>query len=58
MKYYVTVEATIRKTYEVEADSKQEATEAATEIFSVLEDGTPEYYNQEVIDIEEQEVRA
>ena len=52
MKYYVTIQATVRKTYEVEADSTQEAQEAGTELFSVLEDDTPEYYNQEVIDIE------
>jgi len=52
MKYYVTIEATIRKTYEVEADSKEEATEAATEMFSALEDGTPEYYTQEVLGVD------
>lgn len=52
MKYYVTIQATVRKTYEVEAEDKLEAQETATELFSVLEDGTPEYYNQEVIDIE------
>ena len=49
MKYYVTIKATVRKTYEVEAADKFEAQGTATEMFSVLEDGTPEYYNQEVI---------
>lgn len=52
MKYYVTIEATVRKTYEVEADSKQEAQETATDLFTVLEDGTPEYYTQEVFGVD------
>ena len=54
MKYYVTVEATIRKTYKIEADDQGEARNAALERFSVLEeDDTPEYYKQRVIEIEE-----
>jgi hypothetical protein len=52
MKYYVTIEATIRKTYEIEADSKEEAQKAGTELFSALEDGTPEYYTQEVLGVD------
>lgn len=52
MKYAITVQATIRKTYEIEADDSQKATEMAHEMFTVEPDGD-EYYSQEAIDIDE-----
>jgi hypothetical protein len=53
MKYRVTVEAVVRKTFDIEAESSQEAQEEANEIFTVANDGGEEYYRQEAIDIEE-----
>lgn len=51
--YSVTVEAVVRKTYTIEADSEDEAAELANEQFSVLpEDGIDEYYDQQVEEIE------
>lgn len=55
MKYQVTVQAIIRKTYEVEAADEYEAQNKANELFTVEPDGD-EYYNQETIDVEEMEV--
>lgn len=55
MKYQVTVEAVIRKTYEVEAEDEQKAQEMANEMFTVEPDGD-EYYDQKAIDVEEMEV--
>lgn len=55
MKYRVTVEAVIRKTYEVEAEDLQKAQELANEMFTVEPDGD-EYYDQQAIDVEEMEV--
>ena len=52
MRYAVTIEAVIRKTYEVEADDMQKAQEMANEMFTVEPDGD-EYYSQETIDVEE-----
>lgn len=52
MKYRVTVQAIIRKTYEVEADDQQAAQEMANAMFTVEPDDD-EYYNQETIDVEE-----
>ena len=51
-KYQVTVQAIIRKTYEVEAVDEREAQSEANELFTVEPDGD-EYYNQETIDVEE-----
>lgn len=55
MKYRVTIEAVIRKTYEVEAEDTQQAQELANEMFTVEPEGG-EYYNQQAIDVEEMEV--
>lgn len=55
MRYAVTIEAVIRKTYEVEADDMQKAQEMANEMFTVEPDGD-EYYDQQAIDVEEMEV--
>jgi hypothetical protein len=52
MKYKVVVEAVIRKTYEIEAESSQKAQEEANEVFTVGPEGD-EYYRQEAIDVEE-----
>ena len=50
--YAVTIRATVTKTYEVEANSEQEAIEDAHGIFSVLNDDTPERYEEETLRIE------
>ena len=50
MKYEVTVQAVIRKTYTVEADDVQKAQELAHEMFTVEPEGG-EYYDQEIIDV-------
>jgi len=51
--YDVIIKTTIYKTYRVEATSDDDAYEQAHECFSVLNDGTPERYEQETIDISE-----
>lgn len=51
--YDVIIKTTIYKTYRVEATSEDDAYEQAHECFSVLNDGTPERYEQETIDISE-----
>jgi hypothetical protein len=51
-KYQVTIEAVIRKTYEVEAEDMQKAQEMANEMFTVEPDGN-EHYDQQAIDVEE-----
>lgn len=53
-KFLVTVEAVVRKTYEIEADDRDAAMQEANEQFTVLnEPEIDEYYRQECIDIEE-----
>lgn len=51
MKYEVTIEARISKTYTVEADNEDLAYELAHESFSVLPDEAKEHYEQETINI-------
>lgn len=51
MKYEVTIEARVTKSYIVEADDIDAAIQQAHETFSVLEDGTPENYEQEMLGI-------
>lgn len=54
MKYAITIEAIVCKTYEVEAGSEQEAIEQAQEMFSVLpEEGVDEKYDQQLVSAEE-----
>lgn len=51
--FAVEIKATIRKTYEVEAEDEQGARAAASDIFSVLnEDGVDEDYDEEVLSIQ------
>lgn len=53
-KYAVEIKATIRKTYEVEADSQQSAIDLAQEMFSPLpEGGVSEKYDQQLVSAEE-----
>ena len=52
-KYEVTVRAIVTKTYVIEAESEAEATATAHDTFSVLEDGTDEDYDQDLLSIEE-----
>lgn len=51
MKYEVTIEARISKTYTVKADNQDEAYELAHESFSVLPDEAQEHYEQETTNI-------
>ena len=50
--YDVEIKATVRKTYRVEAESEEFAVEAAHQVFSVLNDDTPEEYDQEDLSVE------
>jgi hypothetical protein len=54
--YDVTIVARIYKTIRVEAENEDEAYVEAHEQFSVLNDGTDEYYEQETVEIEAVEV--
>lgn len=56
--YAVTIKATVYKTLIVDANNEDEASIEASEDFSVLPDGKDERYEQEVIDIEEWELKA
>ena len=51
--FEVTIKAVITKTYNVQADDRDTAYELAHEKFSVLNDDTPEHYEQETINIKE-----
>ncbi len=51
--YQVTIEARVTKSYIVEADNEDGAYELAHEQFSVLNDDTPERYEEETLDIRE-----
>ncbi len=53
--YDIKIKATITKTVRVKAENEDEAYVAAHESFSVLEDGNPEHYTQETLDIYEVE---
>lgn len=52
-KYNVTIKATVTKTYEVEAETEDQAIEEAHGIFSVLNDDTPEDYEEDTLSVEE-----
>lgn len=54
MIYEVTIEAKITKTYRVEADDTEQAVHIAHTKFNVNDDGTPEVYEQELLDIIEE----
>ena len=51
-EFDVTITATITKTIRVEADTEDEATEQAHQIFTV-DDGGPEKYDQDTVLCEE-----
>jgi hypothetical protein len=52
MKYDVTIQATITKTYTVEADNEDEAYQLANERFELTEEfGVSETYQQDTIEI-------
>lgn len=52
--YEVIVEATITKTYEIEAEDADKAGDLARERFTVtFEHGVPEDYKEEVLHVEE-----
>ena len=51
MIYEVTIEAKITKTYRVEADDTEEAVHIAHTKFNVNDDGTPEVYEQDLLEI-------
>lgn len=50
MKYEITIQAIVTKTYTVEADDEDAAIEEAHQIFTVLSDDAPENYEQDVIE--------
>ena len=51
-KYEVVIRATVTKTYVVEAENEDDATDTAHDIFSVLNDGTDEDYDQDVVSVQ------
>lgn len=51
----VTIKATVTKTYEVEAETKDEATETAHSLFSVAPDDVEEDYDEQTEDVEKVE---
>ena len=55
MKYEVTIRAKITKTFTVDAVDEDTAMEQANEMFTVLRDGTPEKYEQFVLNVVEGE---
>lgn len=56
-KFAVTVEAVIRKTYTVEAEDHNQASELANQQFSVLPEwDVDEYYDQQTVEIEPEEI--
>jgi len=50
--YEVEIAAVVRKTYTVEADNEDDAVQEANDIFSVLNDDTPEDYEQNLRGVE------
>jgi hypothetical protein len=50
--YEVTIRATVTKTYTMNAQTEDEAVEDAHNIFSILNDDTPEDYDQETVNVE------
>ena len=52
-KYWVTIRATVTKTLTVTAKDEESAVQEAHEMFSVLEDGTDENYEQDTLSVEE-----
>ncbi len=54
MKFAVTIEATVRKTIEVEAADRETAVQLAHDQFTTsAEDGEPEKYDEECLNVEE-----
>ena len=50
--YEVTIQATITKTYTIEADSQDEAIMTASDRFELLEeDGISETYEQDILEV-------
>lgn len=54
MKYNVTIRAKVTKTFTVEAVDEDAAMAHANEQFTILSDGTPEKYEQFVLNITEE----
>ena len=52
-KYTVTIRAKVTKAYTVDAVDEDAAMEQANAQFSILNDGTPEKYEQFVLNVEE-----
>jgi len=51
-KYEVVIRAIITKTYVVKAESEDEATATAHDIFNVLDDGADEDYDQDLVSVQ------
>jgi len=59
MKYDVTIQAVVTKTYTVEADTEDDAYQVANNYFSLTEEfGVFETYQQETIEIQPTETDA
>ena len=52
MRYKITIRATVPKDYIVEGDDEDDAVIEAHEKFTVLNDDTPEDYEQETVRVE------
>ena len=51
--YIVTVQAKVTKMLRVEVEENEEVEEVAYEMFDILNDGSPESFTQEILDIKE-----
>ena len=51
--YEVTIKGTVIKTLTIEADSHDAAVEAAHQEFTAANDGEPEKYSEEVVNVKE-----
>lgn len=53
-KYTVTIRAKVTKSFAVDAVDEDAAMAQANELFTVVNDGTPENYEQFVLNVEEE----
>ena len=51
--YNVVIEARVTKELRVEVEEDEEVEEVAKELFDILYDGTPEYFTEKILSIEE-----
>ena len=51
--YNVVIQAKVTKELRVEVEEDEEVEEVAYEMFDILNDGTPEYFTEKILSIEE-----